>query len=513
LTAVQETNTHGQTLDIRGLFVGFITGMPRLFFVLAASLFGASSSDKLDDFLPLIILAVLLLVLFFSWLSWRRFRYYVEADEIRIESGLLSRIARSIPYDRIQDVSIEQKLLARVLGIAEVNFETGSGKGDEGKLSFVSMDEAERLRELVRAHKSDDAAQDSPITDGVEQDVPPIYAMDIKRIVTLGCYSFSLVIFAVLFGTAQQFDFLLPFDLWDFSAWIGIAKDNTVSMDTISWGARIIGAIFAMLGLIVLGFGTGIVRTLLRDYGFRLDKTDKGFRRRRGLLTLTDTVMPLHRVQAAIIQTGPIRKWRGWHMLQFVSLASDGADPQKKDNDHVAAPLATQDEILRITRAARIELPHEGAHFINGKGLWWAIQFLFLAAILLGIVAALLTIFDATLAAYILLIILPVLAAIYYFDWRNNRYARDEDQLFVRGGWWQERLMIAPQIKIQSVEITQGPIARYCGLAKMHLGLAGGTMQIIALPLADARALQRAISDVAAKVDYSDLNTTEQKPG
>ena len=42
------------------------------------------------------------------FLYWRRFEYRVGSDEIRIDSGFLSRTHRSIPFDRVQDVDIEQ---------------------------------------------------------------------------------------------------------------------------------------------------------------------------------------------------------------------------------------------------------------------------------------------------------------------------------------------------------------------------------------------------------------------
>ena len=40
------------------------------------------------------------------FLHWRRFEYRVDVNEIRIDSGILSRTHRSIPFDRIQDVDI-----------------------------------------------------------------------------------------------------------------------------------------------------------------------------------------------------------------------------------------------------------------------------------------------------------------------------------------------------------------------------------------------------------------------
>lgn len=44
-----------------------------------------------------------------SFLGWRRLTYTVGEQDIRVESGVFSRAARSVPYERIQDVSLEAR--------------------------------------------------------------------------------------------------------------------------------------------------------------------------------------------------------------------------------------------------------------------------------------------------------------------------------------------------------------------------------------------------------------------
>jgi putative membrane protein len=506
----------GMRLSPLGLIVGFVTGLPRLFFPILAILFGAGRSEKGIIFVPFIIAAVIVGSVFFRWLSWMKFRYFVSTEDIRIESGLLSRNARSIPYERIQDVSIEQKPVARLFSLGEVKFETGSGKGDEGSLSYVSITEAHRLRELVRERRSGVPAEiqaQEAIEPAVLEDQalleqagsPPIYAMPVSRVVTLGLYSFSLVIFAVLGGLAQQFDFLLPFDLYDFKAWFGLVEGNAATFDHIGLAARITGAVIALIALIATGFATGIIRTMLREYGFRLDNTAKGFRRRRGLLTLTDTVMPIHRVQAATIGTGPIRKLRGWHSLKFVSLATDGKAKDNEGGDHVIAPLATLAEIHTILQAARIEQAQQTSVFQRGQAAWWCAQFAMGCALIIAISTALFFATNGGWRAALPGILMVIIAPILFFLWRNTLYAIDADQLFVRRGWWREQITIAPQVKIQTVEVSQGPVARLCGLASVQLGLAGGSLEIIALRLETAKAIQAQIIGEIVKVDYSGL--------
>ena len=501
-----QVTEEGQRLSFLGLFVGFVAGIPRLFFPLIAVAFGAGRVDRSGAMMPFLIAAVILLSLVFRWISWTRFRYFIDDEDIRIESGLISRSARSIPYDRIQDVSIEQKPLARLFQLAEVKFETGSGTGDEAMLSYVTAEEAERLRELVRAHKSSVHIIAGSENDAAIAQAPPIYAMDTTRVLTLGFYSFSLVIFAVLGGAAQQFDFLFPFDIYDVGAWLGVAKENGAVLDGISLSARIFAAFFGLVALIALGFATGIIRTFLRENGFRLDVTPKGFRRRRGLLTLTDTVMPVRRVQAATIQTGPIRKRRGWYALKFVSLAADTGTKQGEDSDHAAAPLATMDEIERILSAAKIDRPDAGLVFTRGQSAWWVIQIILVAVVILSAMIVMILAANAGWKAMLLLLLLAFAAVSFYFQWHGNRYALDTDQIFVRRGWWREQLTIAPQIKIQSVEIEQGPLARRRGLASLQLGIAGGTLEIIALPIDVARQIQAQIINVVAQVDYADMS-------
>lgn len=495
----------GHRLHVSGLLVGFVTGLPQLIFPIFAAIFGVRKSNN-SELIPVIIVAVLLISLFFRWLAWMRFRYHVGDHDIRVEKGILNRTARSIPYERIQDVSIEQKLLPRLMGLGEVKFETGGGDGDDAKLSFVTVEEANRLRELVRSRKAGVAVGvDVPAGDDAAN-VPPIFAMDGGRVFVLGLYSFSLVIFAVLGGVAQQFDFLLPFDFWDFKHWIGLAEERGVSVDNINGvglAAQLLLAFGAFSSLIFIGLATGVVRTLLRDYGFRLDRTPKGFRRRRGLFTLTDVVMPAHRVQAAVIETGPFRKRRGWHSLKFVSLAQDS----KEESNYVAAPFATLQEIWPIAEAAMISNRDDATPIRKGRASWWLSSVLLLVPFILLAIVALMLFADAPLVKASGLLLLPIGFGIFsWLEWRQYGDQIDARQIYVREGWWRQQLTLAPQVKVQSAEIVQGPISRRLGLAALKFGVAGGTLEMIALPLPTAHAIRDAVMAKVAAVDYSAIN-------
>ena len=111
-----------------------------------AVLYGAASSDGdgVGEFAPYLVpvLGVIIgFTLLGAWLGWVRLRYRVGDNDVRLEQGIISRSARSVPYERIQDVSLEQKLIPRLLGLVEVKFETGAGGKEELKPARVEYED------------------------------------------------------------------------------------------------------------------------------------------------------------------------------------------------------------------------------------------------------------------------------------------------------------------------------------------------------------------------------------
>ncbi len=492
-----ETPPEGERLAPLGLIVTSISRLPDLFVPAVAALYGTRGSGL--GALP-VIGVVLLGSMLFRWLGWRRFRYFVGPDDIRIEQGLLSRSARSVPYDRIADVSVEQPALARMLGLAMVRFETGGGKGEEAELRYVTEDDAARLRATVRERKAGAAVQtDASAQGAAEPAAELLFAMDLPRLLTLGLYSFSLVFFVVLLGLAQQLDFLLPFDWGDAERWLGAAENGSLAVTRLDGATQLLGALAALTALIVLGLASGIVRTVLADWGFQLERTSKGLRRRRGLLTLTDVTIPVERVQAVVLGSGAVRAQCGWHDLRLVSLATESA----KESHHMVAPLAQLDEIWPIAREAGLMPPASDLTFARPHfGPWFDRAVLFSVPFVGG---AALGVASGIPGAWLLVLPPLVVFAGARLAWRSTSHAGDAGQLYARHGWWNRSLTIARQINVQSVTLSRGPLEQLRGLATVHFGIAGGALHFPAVPYADALAIRALVLDIVTPVDFSAL--------
>ena len=103
------------------------------------------------------------------------------------------------------------------------------------------------------------------------------------------------------------------------------------------------------------------------------------------------------------------------------------------------------------------------------------------------------------------LLVLLWTAVVEAFPFRHTQNALDADQLYSRHGWLSPKLAISSRVKLQSVEIARGPIARRRGYATLHLGLAGGKLALPGLPIARAEELRRAVLQSIGRRDFSEL--------
>jgi putative membrane protein len=419
------------------------------------------------------------------FLHWRRFSFRVGSDAIRIDSGILNRNQRTIPFDRVADVSIAQGPLQRAFGIARVTLETGGSAAgqEEGVLDGIALHRAEALREFVRARRGRATAEiAAPAEAASEVEAAPLFAMDLRRVLTLGLFNFSLALFAGLVGASQTVGDALNVDPFERKFWRPILEKS-------GWGEWLLDHRLGLIigGVVVLvlaGVVTGVVRTTLREFGFRLDRTGNGFRRRRGLLTRTDVSLPARRIQAGIIATGPVRDRFGWRAFKVLSLAGEGGGQPGKPgaDDHVLAPLGTDTEIAPVAAGIGLTLPDAStpwqpvsrAHVTS----YLAVVGTLMLLVCLIAVAGLLISDEQRKALVVPSLALGVgfvaLAAMRWLEWRHTGFALEAGRLLIRTGWWRRRTLLIPLRNVQSVTLQENSLGRRFGIASLAIDVAGG---------------------------------------
>lgn len=391
-----------------------------------------------------------------AFLHWWRFTYRIGPGEIVIEKGLLQRQRRVIPFDRVQDVSIEQKLLARLFGTARVQVETGGSGSDEGNLDMIGLADAHALRDHIRRGGAPGSAQSEAAE--VEAVEPSLFALGMPRLLLFGLFNFSLIFLAAIAGFVQYLDELglVAWQDW-FSAKRAGEAASLVTLQTILGVA---------LAIILLGIVAGVARTAARDFGFKLTRSPAGLRRRRGLFTLSEVVIPIRRTQVAVIDSGWISRRFGWHRLSFQTLGAD----RKERGVQVAVPFGRMEELLPVLAEAGFPPPprREALHGVPRRALAARI----VPWLLLGAVGAAIAVAVEPLVAIGAAVsIIVAFAAL--LRWRKHAWLLDHGTLFVAKGLFRRRLWIIPVGKAQTIFVTRGPVQRRLRLASLLVDTAG----------------------------------------
>jgi uncharacterized membrane protein YdbT with pleckstrin-like domain len=104
--------------------------------------------------------AVLVILLIVGWLKRIATRYAITDRRLRIQRGILSRKTEEARVDRVQNVSVSQSFLERILQVGTVDFDTASNRPDDLFQFRGIADPSEIVRLVDRAQHVETASAD-----------------------------------------------------------------------------------------------------------------------------------------------------------------------------------------------------------------------------------------------------------------------------------------------------------------------------------------------------------------
>ncbi|WP_082413444.1 PH domain-containing protein [Arthrobacter sp. Edens01] len=405
-------------------------------------------SGPLPDGTPLAWVVIGLVVLLLAiaavfFLSWWFTRYQVTSGHVRVRSGVLFRQHRQARLDRVQAVDINQPLLARLFGLAELRFEVADAGESAVRLSFLRLDDARALRGTILARASGaDPEADSDTEAGTEAGGEETgesaagtgTAASARRRGPAEAPEYPVLALApgrVLGATALSGNTVVLV--------IGIIA---VLILTFATGEGVSLAAFIPLGLAVVG---GYWSMLNTSWNFRAAVSRDGVRLRYGLLDTRTQTVPPGRIQAVAVTQPLLWRITGWYRIS-VNVAGYGA---AAGNDGAARtrllPAGTLEETLQILA---LVLPNPGTP--DPVGLFSA-----------GIEGSG-TDHGFTVSPRRARWVAPL-------QWRRSGYALTETALLSRSGRLWRNLTVVPHERIQSMALHQGPLARKLRIADLRL--------------------------------------------
>jgi putative membrane protein len=453
--------------------------------LVAAFFFGG---DR-NELWPLIGVGVLALMAVWRYFTYR---YGVGGDALVVRSGLLERSVRIIPFARIHNVALQQSVLHRVFGVAEVRLESAGGQKPEAEMRVLKLTDALALEALVRRR----GAAVEPAAAAVEP--ATLLALPPGEVVRLGLVSNrGLILVGAAVGGMSQFNpRFMPDVMERWGDWaLGWAMNNGSQEPVflVAGGISLVLVVIAIMRLF------SILLALLQYYGFTLSEIGRRLTVERGLLARWRTSASRRRIQAWTLRESMTHR-----LLKRRSLEIDSAVAEQQNQQRALrelAPIATPeacDALIEhlLPRAAWMQLewralPHNA---------WWRLA---LPNLPFGLALTAVAAWWAGSWALLALLWLPWMTYVARRHIRAAGYAVNGELVAVREGWWSRHWRFAEVDKLQGLQLSRNPIDRRCGTATLSLDTAGvGAMapplRIRFLPEAEALALYAQLSRMLA---------------
>lgn len=443
--------------------------LPLVVLIFANGWKGGATGLWYIDYLSFIIFGVLIISLFVSGIiKWKRFEYWFEDDELRIESGLFVKKKRYIPFDRIQSLDYTEGIFHRPFGLVKVKVETAgssTAKQAEGELTAITKEAAKRVEiEMAEAKKRQ---REMPAMEGEAADIPTgipeveetkfrkIFTMTTKDLLVLATTSGGVGV--ILSGAAiflSQFGDLIPYE-WMFDEISAFIKFGVLIVA--------ISVFLGLLGVWILSVGM----TLLSHYNFTVEMGEEDIVITRGLLEKKKVTVPLKRVQSVVVVENPFRKLFGYSSIAIHS-AGGGIGQSSKINLFPIVKRGLVESYLEdIFPDLNLEEPTKKLT-AKGRPFYYRIDFLWMVPV----IGALIYFFFPY--GLFSLAIIPVIIAYGMWQHRSAAYDLAGNQLTMRFRTFSLQTAFMRKKRIQSMEMKQSYFHRRKGVATVLANVKSG---------------------------------------
>lgn len=429
------------------------------------------------------------------------FRYRIGDDRIVIRSGLVHRTVRDIAFTRIQNVTLQQNLLHRLMDVAEVRLETGGGEKEEGRMRVLGFAQARALQGIIRNQEHGNTGAQAADGTHLADDEQILLQLPTRELLKLGLISNKgMILVAAGFGAAFQLDWDLPQKLfWKAGSWLwdhgGELADN-------HYAAYALGGLVLLLAAFTLLRLFSMLQAILHYHGFMLRGSDHRLSIERGLLNRFHGSLPRTRIQAWTLQQSWLQRRFARYLLR-VDAAAGGVKSEHMESNWQLAPIADAAQIAGIIESV---LPHGAWPVAEWRPLHpkaWLREF---KAPALGNTFGLLALsfWDWRIAALLALAVYPLL----YWQSRlwaaHAGYSHTNGLIAVREGWISKHWRFAQTHKLQAVYLKQSPFDRRNGMATVfcdtvNAGSFEPALAVRYLPFDEAVALHAELSAAIAR--------------
>lgn len=409
-----------------------------------------------------------------SILSWLRYTYRLEQNELRIEYGVFVRKKRYIPLERIQSLDVSEGILQRLCGMVKVQIETagGSGKDEaEAVLSAISKEEARYIQEYVTAAKNSFIQDVESVQQVASQTV---YKISPSQLLLLSLTSGGVgVVISAVLAFFSQLDEFIPYE----KLFRGVEQWAVSNM--------IIIVIFVFAGF-VIAWIIALVGTMLKYANFVVTKTEQDLVISQGLLEKRQITIPVTRIQAIRINENIVRQWLGYGTVIVES--AGGSATNQEGSKVLLLPLVKLQAIEKILGPYLTD--YQFTSSFNPVPKRAMIRYIFRSWIII-VPVVVIAIFLLKTWGLLSLIILALFTLWGLLKYKDAGWSLEKQQLNLRYRTLVRTTVFIKKNKIQSLDVKESYFQRRKQLASIEVhvkvGFGGAGGKVLDLDAADVK--------------------------
>lgn len=445
--------------------------------VLLLFLFKGESSGK-NYWLIFIVIAALIGMLY-SIINYFRYYFYLDKDELVIESGVLKRSKLNVPFDRIQTINFEQNIIHRLFDVVRLKIDTAGSSKAEFKFQAIDSNIANQLRNVLLAKRKSVATnienEEAEIEEVKDPKFKTIMQLDLIDLIKAGAVENHLrsggIILAFMYWIWSSLD--------DAKINIGDEVESTV-LSSIGNGLFMVMVLVALF--FVLSFIVSMFKMVFTNYDLRFMRSKNGFKINAGLFTKKDTSALDHKIQVISWGDNPLKKLIGIKDLRLKQASSNVIS--KKSSIRVPSCSENHINLVRDTLYGKESFDNlafnsiDKRYFYRNGGI---LSLIFITGV------ALLIYFNLPIQASIIGALGAIMVFTFYLSYRKKRYGHNNEMIVIRGGAYGDKTEMLPIYKIQSISQKQTPYQRRNDLVNLIIHTAAGK---VAIPYIDSRIAQ-----------------------
>lgn len=389
------------------------------------------------------VLAIVVLLIGWFYLSWRFHTFRITGDDVEVRSGILFRTQRRAPLDRVQGVNLTRPLFARLVGMAKLEV-VGAGLDSNVKLEYLSTTNAEEVRaDILRLASGARGAKA-----GAGQPADAAGRTRAQAVTSTVSQGINGLIAGAEAPTAEPESVVsIPPGRLVASHILSGSTVALVALVVLVIVFSAVGSPWILFSLVpaIIGFGAYWISQIVKSLRYSIAPTPDGVRITFGLFTTVTEILPPGRVHAVEVSQSILWRPSGWWKVRINRLTGRSASDTTTDQFTTVLPVGTRADVERVLRLLLPGMPESEWPLIFEHGI-------------LG---------PRDEDPYTNTP--PRARIIRPLSWRRNGFLVAPHALLLRRGAIWRKLGIFPFARMQSVALHQGPVDRMLRVASAHV--------------------------------------------